>query len=148
MSPILLVSNDKIQAKIKLKPITGYLNDVGFDAEKFALQHGVVGRGSVLADYSYWVINSGSVRFSWFNQVKNSIDSLMAKGIILALTFGIRDELSTEVKRQLKASGLSHLIAISGLHIGIVFGIGWFVGKLLFRIFSLEKYSDGCGDLV
>ncbi|CAM3740250.1 DNA internalization-related competence protein ComEC/Rec2 [Vibrio aquimaris] len=135
VSPIFLVSNDKIRAKIKLKPITGYLNDVGFDAEKFALQQGVVGRGSVLADYSYWIINSGSVRFSWYNQVKNSIDSLMSKGVILALTFGIRDELSPEVKRQLKASGLSHLIAISGLHIGIVFGIGWFVGKLLFRMF-------------
>ncbi len=135
VSLIKLVPNDKIRAKIKLKPITGYLNDVGFDAEKFALQQRIVGRGSIVAGHSYWIRSRESVRFSWLNQVKKSVDTLVSKGIILALTFGIRDELSIKIQGQLKASGLSHLIAISGLHVGIVFSIGWLVGKMVFRLF-------------
>ena len=149
VSPILLVPNDKLRAKIKVKPITGYLNDVGFDAEKFALQHGVVGRGSIVAGHSYWVINSESVRFSWLKQVKKSVDSLMSKGIILALTFGIRDELSIEVKRQLKASGLSHSNSdIWTAHWDCFFY--WLVCRknAFSDLLLLEKYSDDSRDYV
>ncbi|WP_284192136.1 DNA internalization-related competence protein ComEC/Rec2 [Vibrio zhanjiangensis] len=135
VSPIPLTVRDEIHAKIRLKTITGLLNDVGFDAEKFALQQRVVGRGYVLANSRYWVRTVASRRHMWFQQVADSVNGFTSKGIILALTFGVRDELSDDQKQQLKASGLSHLMAISGLHIGIIFGLGWLVGKMVLRFF-------------
>ncbi|NOH71000.1 DNA internalization-related competence protein ComEC/Rec2 [Vibrio pectenicida] len=135
VSPTLLTPNDEIRAQIKVKPIVGLLNDVGFDAEKYALQKRIVGRAHVLANRSYWVRDVASLRYEWFKKIASSVDELPSKGIIFALTFGMRDELLREVKQRLKSSGLSHIIAISGLHIGIVFSIGWFIGKAFFRVF-------------
>ncbi|NOI75154.1 DNA internalization-related competence protein ComEC/Rec2 [Vibrio coralliilyticus] len=134
-SPMMLSPSDEIGARVRLKPIVGLLNDVGFDAEKYALQQRVVGRASVVIKTPYWTRHAGSTRYELYQQVLNSVEFLPSKGLILALTFGVRESLSFELKEQLKASGLSHLIAISGLHIGIVFYLGWCFGKLLLRLF-------------
>nr|WP_253809376.1 DNA internalization-related competence protein ComEC/Rec2 [Vibrio sp. RE88] len=135
VSPIVLSPDDEIGARVRVKPIVGLLNDVGFDVEKYALQQRIVGRASVVIKTPYWARHAGSVRYELYQQVLNSVESLPSKGLILALTFGVRESLSFELKEQLKASGLSHLIAISGLHIGIVFYLGWCFGKLLLRLF-------------
>jgi competence protein ComEC len=135
VSPIVLSPGDEVGARVKLKPIAGLLNDVGFDAEKYALQQRIVGRASVVIKTPYWARHAGSVRYELYQQVLNSVESLPSKGLILALTFGVRESLFFELKEQLKASGLSHLIAISGLHIAIVFYLGWLFGKLFLRLF-------------
>lgn len=44
------------------------------------------------------------------------------QGIVAALTLGIRDAISDEQWSVLRATGTSHLVAISGLHIGLVAG--------------------------
>nr|WP_252724323.1 DNA internalization-related competence protein ComEC/Rec2 [Vibrio hepatarius] len=134
VSPTILTPNDEIKAQVRVKPIVGLLNDVGFDAEKYALQKRIVGRAHVLTNQSYWVRYVASLRSEWFKKMVSSVEELPSKGIIFALTFGMRDELLTKTKQKLKFSGLSHVIAISGLHIGIVFSIGWFIGKALFRV--------------
>ena len=46
---------------------------------------------------------------------------------LLALTLGRREHLSPELKHLYRAAGGSHILALSGMHLGIVFGI--------FRIF-------------
>ncbi|MGR5488597.1 ComEC/Rec2 family competence protein, partial [Vibrio alfacsensis] len=51
------------------------------------------------------------------------------QGYYLALIFGDRSKLAGEDWLRLKQSGLSHLVAISGLHIGIVFAVGYLVGR-------------------
>ena len=44
-------------------------------------------------------------------------------GIISALTLGYREDLDKEVQRAFSASGAMHVLAVSGLHTGIVWGI-------------------------
>lgn len=44
-------------------------------------------------------------------------------GPIAAMTFGERSELSADVNRHFRSSGLAHILAISGFHVGIIFGI-------------------------
>lgn len=44
-------------------------------------------------------------------------------GIISALTLGYREDLDREVQRSFSASGAMHVLAVSGLHTGIVWGI-------------------------
>ena len=44
-------------------------------------------------------------------------------GILSALTLGYREELDKDVQRAFSASGAMHVLAVSGLHTGIVWGI-------------------------
>jgi competence protein ComEC len=44
-------------------------------------------------------------------------------GIISALTLGFREELDNDVQQSFSASGAMHVLAVSGLHTGIVWGI-------------------------
>jgi competence protein ComEC len=44
-------------------------------------------------------------------------------GILLALTLGHREELDKDVQRAFSVSGAMHVLAVSGLHTGIVWGI-------------------------
>ena len=44
-------------------------------------------------------------------------------GILSALTLGYREELDKDVQRSFSASGAMHVLAVSGLHTGIVWGI-------------------------
>ena len=44
-------------------------------------------------------------------------------GILSALTLGYREELNREVQQSFSAAGAMHILAVSGLHTGIVWGI-------------------------
>lgn len=133
-APLLLQLGDTVTAKVSLKPITGLLNEVGFDAESYALSQGVVGAASVNKSVSYYVVSHGSLRGAALTHFKRSTPSLQNRDIVQALLFGVRDEIEQARWIQLQQSGLSHLIAISGLHIGIAFGVGWGMGRLLLRV--------------
>lgn len=43
-------------------------------------------------------------------------------GVICALTLGNRDGLDAEIKQHYSASGAMHVLAVSGLHVGILYG--------------------------
>ncbi|MEF1291141.1 DNA internalization-related competence protein ComEC/Rec2, partial [Vibrio sp. M260118] len=140
-SPTLLNLGDQLSAHIKIKPIVGLMNDVGYDAELHALSQGIVGIGSITPKQSYFVVSNPSVRMQMISSVQARTESLEHRAMVLALLFGIRDDISQQTWQQLKQSGLSHLIAISGLHVGIAFAIGWALGIILARVHRLLLYS-------
>ena len=50
-------------------------------------------------------------------------------GLAQALLLGIRTELPAEVKASFRTAGMSHLLAISGLHVGIVLALALGIGS-------------------
>lgn len=50
-------------------------------------------------------------------------------GIVLALITGNRSALSQQQKHLMQQTGTSHLLAISGLHLGLVGGLAWLIGQ-------------------
>lgn len=54
-------------------------------------------------------------------------------GVIVALAVGAQDRVSNEDWAVLRATGTSHLVAISGLHIGFVAGLAALVASALWR---------------
>nr|MBL0709671.1 ComEC/Rec2 family competence protein [Colwellia sp.] len=58
--------------------------------------------------------------------------------LLLALGFGSKAELNTELWQVLQATGTGHLVAISGLHIGLVATGSYFLFMLLIRILPLQ----------
>jgi len=52
--------------------------------------------------------------------------------VLSALTVGYKDELSEEIRESFSVSGASHVLALSGLHVGLLFGLMHFAFKKLF----------------
>ncbi len=67
-----------------------------------------------------------------------------AAGLSVALVVGLRGDLSEQTRAQIRDAGLAHLLAISGLHVGMVSGALFFVVRLLAALvpgFSLRLPS-------
>ena len=108
----------------KLKPIHGRLNPGGFDYEKWLVSEGYVATGYV--KHSEQIVNNVSL-ISRYHQARQRIfDKLTSvlpqselRGIIYALAMGERRSINPQQWQAVQGSGTSHLLAISGLHIGI-----------------------------
>ena len=57
------------------------------------------------------------------------------RAVVLAMTTGERGEIAPELRQRYSASGASHLLAVSGLHIGIAFML---INTLLFPLVLLR----------
>lgn len=71
----------------------------------------------------------------WRAALRARIDAVLAdashRGIVVALAIGAQDEVSAADWQLMRGTGTSHLVAISGLHIGFVAGLaGWLAGAL------------------
>lgn len=52
--------------------------------------------------------------------------------LISALTLGVKDEFSTELKNSYSMAGVSHVLALSGLHVGLLFVLLTAIFRLVF----------------
>ena len=59
----------------------------------------------------------------------------IASKLLRIMLLGSREKLPPEVERGIKKSGIAHILAVSGLHIGLLSGV-WF---LLTRLFGLSR---------
>ena len=69
--------------------------------------------------------------------IKNFISSPREQGIVIALVLGVTDGLDNELLNAYAASGAMHVLAVSGLHVSIIYGI------LLFFFRPLGKSAGG-----
>ncbi|MFT6053167.1 MAG: competence protein ComEC [Roseivirga sp.] len=60
-----------------------------------------------------------------------------AKAVLLAITLGVKDELDNELQASFSAAGAMHVLAVSGLHVGIIYGII----LLLFKRIKLNSWN-------
>ncbi len=92
----------------------------------------------VLPDDSHFMARS---TYDWRSKLHRLVTSAtknsIHQGYYLALIFGDRSKLAFEDWARLKHSGLSHLVAISGLHIGIAFAVGYLVGRGALLVLTL-----------
>ncbi|MEZ9866145.1 DNA internalization-related competence protein ComEC/Rec2 [Vibrio sp. 10N.261.51.A4] len=130
-TPFKLTLGDDVYLSASIKPIWGKLNEAGFDREKYLFSSGVVANATYRADTKYRIHSSTNLRAQWFEASLERLSLLANQDLIIALSFGYRDLIPPQRWDMLKSSGLIHLMAISGLHIGIAFGIGYQIGKIL-----------------
>ncbi|HEY9117581.1 MAG TPA: ComEC/Rec2 family competence protein [Roseivirga sp.] len=64
------------------------------------------------------------------NQIGTYIPNTKAKAVVLALVLGVKDELDNELIQSFSSTGAMHVLAVSGLHVGIIYAI----------VFGLMKY--------
>ncbi|CAM2911662.1 ComEC/Rec2 family competence protein [Moritella viscosa] len=69
-------------------------------------------------------------------QMFKSVLPINANPMLYALTFGDRSYINNELWAQFKLLGIGHLVAISGLHIGLIFGFFYVCSRRLLRLFG------------
>src|SRR5205085_2189129 len=62
-------------------------------------------------------------------------------GLARALTLGMRDGISPELSNDFRASGTSHLLAISGLHVSVIAALALLVSRRAFWRSRVLVYS-------
>lgn len=152
---IILIPGDRWRLNVKLKKPYGFKNPGGFDYEGWLFQHrihtlGYVVNGSkneLLERPSDNSLISGIIsspdypRYLLRNLVNQTSIANAEKSLLLALSLGDRSQLSVTQWKTLKQTGTSHLLAISGLHIGLAAGIFFILGRWLWVLFTpLPRY--------
>ncbi|GAB7219805.1 DNA internalization-related competence protein ComEC/Rec2 [Vibrio comitans] len=112
-----------------IKPIYGLLNEAGFDAERFYFGQRVIAQAKV--NKLLQRIDKADLRGRWYDEVYQQTAQLESRPLILALLFGERSLIEHQQWSNLKRTGIAHLIAISGLHIGLAYMVGWWIGHIL-----------------
>ena len=93
-----------------------------------------------------WVECSlGESLFTFWGKVSDTLQSRLSGmgleentyGQIVALTLGNRQFLSPEIKQLYREAGASHLLALSGMHLGILYG----VFKLILRNMTYTRWK-------
>lgn len=112
-----------------LREIHSFRNPAGFDYERFSLLRGLNGnvyvRTGDLTVYDPLAYGSGALKTLYkfrsyiAGLIKKNVDGA-AMGVLEALLTGNRRNIDLAVTDSFSKTGLSHVLAISGLHVGIV----------------------------
>lgn len=79
----------------------------------------LVKKGAV-KDISYYIKRLRKKAVGVFEE---HINEHQERAIALALVLGVKNELDDEIKQAYAASGAMHVLAVSGLHVGMIYGI-------------------------
>ncbi len=135
-----LKNGQQWQFTVRLKRPNGFLNG-GFDYEKWLYQKRIVATGYVRTGQKDEVNKKSSIA-SWLAGIRQNLADKMDcvlveypyRGLIKALTLGIRDDIEAQQWQAFMHTGTNHLIAISGLHISLMASLIWFVVNYLWRL--------------
>lgn len=142
-----LVIGDHWQLKVRLKRPRGFVNPAGFDYHAWLLRQGVGATGYVVAHNDNQRIDVVSSEFSWedwINQQRHHLQQWVInysdsseRGILVALLIGDAALVEKSQWQRMQQTGTSHLIAISGLHVGFLALFGFYAGLLLGKCVQL-----------
>lgn len=137
---VLLANNDKIRCHVKLKPPWHLANPGGFDQEKQFFIEGIRATGKLISLNEYEIgsrRNLTGLRQYLNDRMSNLLVDKPFLGVIQATTLGIYKNITPEQWQVFQATGTSHAIAISGLHVALVAMLCCFVVTAITRRFVL-----------
>lgn len=133
-----LKPGERWQFTARLNAPRGYRNPGAFDYETWLFRNRFGATGYVRVDDSppvllseHWSIHRLRVRLADF--VTETLGDHAHAGVIQALTVGDRQGISDPAWRVLRLTGTTHLMAISGLHVGALAGLAFLFGRALGR---------------
>lgn len=124
----------------KLKRPYSFMNPGGFDYETWMLRQGIKATGYVKKSKTNQMLGESNgyfmqrLRHKLSQKIKATIDKPLL-GLVLALSLGDRSQLNLNQWRVLTQTGTNHLIAISGLHLGLIAGLFYFLTQTFWRQF-------------
>jgi competence protein ComEC len=142
--------------KVRLKIPRNFKNPGRFDYHRYLKSRGIDVTGNISRpetmellgqfDLPFWRTSLDALR----NQLLASLEKLFpAKeaALLKAMVLGMKDSLPMEVRENYIATGLAHLMAVSGLHIGFVAAASYFIlwPAVFLLLFRLKPDSASAG---
>lgn len=138
-------ASDYVRFPAELGDISNFENPGGFDYRRYMAGRGVWASAFVKHPRLLAVVALPDRTAPWRTGVdrfrRNAADFLdravrqPANGLMKALLLGVQDDVAPDVKNALRSLGLSHLLAVSGLHVGL---IAWVSYELIRRLLLLR----------
>ena len=134
---------------VRLKPVYGTRNVGGFDYVRYMKDRGIGVRTGMRTEAKIEIVSTGSamspVRLG--EQVRRFVIRFIDKNfpvrtapVAKAMTVAVTGEITPDTRQRFIASGLAHLLAISGLHVGFVSGLSYFILSVaLFPVFMAAR---------
>lgn len=133
-----LVAGSSWKLQVQLRPPRGLLNPGGFDFERRALEQNIAATGYVKSNSFQKRLRAGDGIDHWRDvlslQIQEQVKTDQAR-FVQALALGDTRQLSDDDWQVLRATGLTHLIAISGFHVGLVAGFAALCCYLFYFLF-------------
>ncbi len=133
-----------IEAVAKVLPFSEPMMPDGFDFRRNAFLQGIGATGYLMGKVKLGdsAVDAPSRISVWFAQIRQDMQAMVkrhmqgdAAGLAIILLTGDKTSLSPETMEAMRSIGLAHLLAIAGLHIGLVAGVVFFFVRALLALF-------------
>lgn len=120
----------------RMRPISARANQGGFDYQSYLVRNRIWLTASVSSGERMLAAQQVSYRQQLYNRLQplragaEFPAGLHYLDIVLGLTLGERHWLSAERRQLLVTTGVAHVMAISGLHVSLVFAVSWWLAKI------------------
>jgi len=125
-------AGDQIGARVRLHLPRNYLNPGSFDYQAWCFDRHISALGSISGQLR--VIEAAN---SWLESARQRVRNAIAEvapeagGVLYAVLLGDRNRISASANDAFAATGTAHLLAISGMHVGMaaawLFALCWWV---------------------
>jgi competence protein ComEC len=139
-APKNLVIGEFLRLEIKLKKPYSLMNKNSFDHERWLFQQGIHAVAYVLPknqeqrlEKAHWLYSKYRLRQILQEGIEKNLEGRSLSGMISGLTVGVRTHITPEQWQVMQATGTNHLMAISGLHIGFIASLIFFMVSWLWR---------------
>ena len=134
-----LRSGERWRLQVRLKRPRGFANPGGFDYEEWLFRRGLAATGYVRAGRNERILPGEWSLSRLRNDLSERIDAALGpeaalRPLVKALALGMRGEMSSAQWTVLRSTGTAHLMAISGLHVGLVAGLAFGLASLAWRL--------------
>ncbi|MTW21595.1 DNA internalization-related competence protein ComEC/Rec2 [Allochromatium palmeri] len=135
------LAGERWRIAVRLKPRHGSLNPGGFDYERWLFEQGIAATGYPRGRDTFERLDAGPGGY-WLTRWRQRLAAHLAEvldgspqlGLIQALTLGERGALARETMETFTRTGTNHLVAISGLHVGLVAGGVFWLARWLWSL--------------
>ena len=140
-APPPLSVGERWRLRVRLKPPHGFANPGGFDLERWLFEQGVKATGHVQGRGDQLRLDPGPGPY-WIDRLREdlrdhialSLAGSPALGLVQALTLGERSSMPQAQWEAMTRVGISHLVAISGVNVGLVAGFAFFLVRWLWTL--------------
>lgn len=134
---VALRAGERWQMQARVRAPRGLVNPGGFDSERHALAQRIAATGYVRSPEAATVLGPATGIDAWRDRMARRIARAVpaeSSRYVTALALGDTRGLQEADWQALRATGLTHLIAISGFHVGMVAGFFALIGAGSWRV--------------
>jgi competence protein ComEC len=141
-------AGERWRLTVKLKPPGGFQNPDTFDYAQWLYAKKIGATGYVLSKGKNIKVDNANITSiqGWRQQISTRIDQVCPDcqniGLLKALIIGYRGDIPHQVKLQLQDSNTAHLLAISGLHVGLISGLFYWVAGFNWRKWGYRVWPN------